>query len=263
MKNFACLFLLGFLLFASCKDDGTLGGVSTVNLNFTALYSGEPLVTNNAAFQYKYPDGREISFNTFNFFISDVALLEAEGSDEAPLIDIDFVDFGENTTAEDALNPITISKNNVPSGNYKGLKISIGVPQDLNNSSFNQLSSTHPLRKHDGEWWSGWDSFIFLKIGGSYDKDDDGLGIGEDASITHHLGSNPIFRTITIPAQITLAAGETFDLNVVTDLMQLYLDENGQHLDISVPENRITHDPDNLDVANYIVNNLGRAMTIE
>ncbi len=261
MKNLFFLLLVG-MAFSSCDDEQVLGDTSTINLNFTALYSGEPLVTNNLDFQYKYPDGREVAFNTFNFFISDVVLLEEAGGLEAELVDIDFIDFGQNTTLEDAQKPISITNNNVPSGNYKGLKISVGVPTDLNNSSFNQFGANHPLRKNDGEWWSGWDSFIFLKVGGSYDTDGDGIGVGQDASITHHLGSNAVFRTITIPKQFVLEPGQTFDLNVVTDVLNLYQNGN-EYLDISISENRITHDPDNLDVANSIVDNLGNAMSVE
>ncbi len=261
MKNFLFLLLVS-LAVISCKEEQVFGDTSSVNLNFTAVYSGEPLVTNNLDFQYKYPDGREVAFNAFNFFISDVALLEEKGGDEAGLVEINFIDFGKNTTLEDALRPISITKNNVPSGKYKGLKIGIGVPADLNNSSFNQLGANHPLRKNAGEWRPDWDSFIFLKLRGSYDIDGDGIGTGQDAPIIHRTGINDVYRTVTIPKQFVLAPGQAFDLNVVIDLLNLYQKGN-EYLDLSMSENRVPSEPGNFDVANFIANNLGNAMTVE
>jgi len=196
------------------------------------------------------------------FFISDVVLLEEEGGDEAGLVEINFIDFGKNTTLEDALRPISITKNNVPSGNYKGLKIGIGVPADLNNSSFNQLGANHPLRKNAGEWRPDWDSFIFLKLRGSYDIAGDGIGIGQDAPIIHRTGSNEIYHTVTIPKQFVLVPGQAFDLNVVIDLLNLYQKGN-EYLDLSIIENRVPLDSNNTYVANYIAKNLDNAMTIE
>ncbi|HFA49058.1 MAG TPA: hypothetical protein ENJ95_08580 [Bacteroidetes bacterium] len=261
MKNLFFLFLLA-LAFAACKDDeAVVGDTATVNLNFKAVYSGEPFVTNNFDFQYKYPDGREIAFDTFNFFISDVVLLEENSGDEAELIDLEFINFTANNSLAAAEKPITFSPNFIPAGKYKGIRIGIGVPADINNSNYIDFGASHPLRRHASEFWSGWDSFVFVKLGGSYDIEGDGIGNGDDVPFAHQLASNAVYRSVTINTPIVVEGGKDLDLNIVVDALKLYQNDAG-YLEMSDEENRATNDPGNLGVAISIVDNWSGAVSI-
>jgi hypothetical protein len=132
----------------------------------------------------------------------------------------------------------------------------------LNNSEANQFGEYHPLRKNYGQFWSGWDSFIFTLINGQYDDNGDGVFDAEDPGFNHHLGSDPVYRTITIPANIELVEGQPFDINLKFDLRKLYGDET-EHLDLSNPDNLLTHNPDDLEVADYMTQNFDFALSVE
>ncbi|HHM20987.1 MAG TPA: hypothetical protein ENJ20_03085 [Bacteroidetes bacterium] len=263
MKNLIFIFAAVLFMAASCNDEQVLSDTSTVNLHFKAVYSGEPLVFQNNAFQYKYPQGNQIAFSDLRFFISEVALVEAEGGDEAELIDIEYVNFSNNTTLDEAQRPITYSLDNIPAGKYKALKFSIGVPADQNNENYSQYGANHPLRKNSGEYWSGWSSFIFMKINGTYDIEGDDLGIGNDAALGHHLGGNQFFKTITLDQPIELMPNEPLDLHIVMDLKQLYLNDLDEYLDLTEEDNRSTHDPSKTDVITFLTGNYDRAFTLE
>lgn len=250
-----------FLMASSCEDEQVLGETSGINLNFKAVYADDPLVCQNSDFQYKYPDGREIRFTSFEFFISEVSLVEEASSDEAEVFDIEYVNLTENTTLEDAERAVTLAQNNIPSGSYKAIKIGIGVPTELNNTTSSELGVNHPLRKF-GDFWSGWGSYIFMKIGGAYDIEGDGLGNGTDTGITHHLGSDAMYRTITLNKSIVLEPGQTFDLDILLDVRDLY--DNGVGvLDLMEPDNQVTHNPEQIEAATFIATNYQSAFTVD
>ncbi|MEO1261523.1 MAG: MbnP family protein [Bacteroidota bacterium] len=264
MKKILFLFtIVALFMAASCDDDQVLGDTGSVNLNFKAVYAGEPLVFQNSEFTYKYPESFPIRFNDLRFFISEVALVEEEGSDEAVLFELDYLSFSENSTLEEAERATTYPLDNIPAGNYKALKFSIGVPADLNNDNFTDYGVNHPLRSNSGEYWSGWDSFIFMKINGSFDKDGDGLGMGDDASLGHHLGGDDYFKTVTLEKAIVVDPDQSADLNITLDLVEFYQNDAGQILDLTIPENWATHNTDNIEPLVFLTNNFERGFTIE
>ena len=265
MKINPILFLLAIFtvsLAASCgDDDAPLGPTTTVNMNWTGVYETDPLVMINDA--YKYPDGRQVTFKDVNFFISNVSLLEAETGDEVELIEVEYVDFSNNTSTAEAEQPITFVTNLVPVGNYKGIRIGFGVPEDLNNENANQFGAGHPLRKNFGQFWSDWESFIFTMINGQYDENGDGVFDASDPGFSHHLGSDAVYRTVTIDKQFQLVEGESFDLNVVFDLRKFYARSDSDYFDMTDPANRHTNDPSDLTVAEYMVENFKTAVSVE
>ena len=260
MKKLLFLSLVTAVFFTACGHDEVLGPTTTVNLNFKAVYDGKPLVS--ISDKYLYPDGKQVKFQVFNFFISDVVLIEDAGADEAGLVDIEFVDFSENTTLAEAETPVTFTKQRVPAGNYKGIKIGIGVPADLNTASANQFGSGHPLRQNYDHFWSDWGSFIFMKLEGVYDKDANGFD-GNDPGFGHHPGTNEVYRTVTLLKPIELKEGQPFDLNLVVDVLKLYEANDGSYLDLSDPANLYTHNPNDLTIANYLMDNFSQAIVLE
>lgn len=264
MKN--CLFfLIGAFLFltTSCDDDAVLGDTASVTLNFKAVYDGEPLVCQNSDFVYDYPDGKSIRFNSTEFFIAEVALLEEEGTDEVELIDIDYINFSENTTLDEALQAITRDLGSVfPAGNYKGIKIDIGVPAELNNLNNGDLGANHPLRQVTP--WITWESYIFMKTSGIFDIDDNGLGMGDDVTVAHPIGSDDMYHnTLTLLKPIVLEANKTLELNITLDVKKLYENDNG-FLDLMDDNNHSSHNLSDLPYApTFIKANYNNAFTLE
>ena len=257
MKKLILLTFVIAALFYACQGDNENDQLVNVNLNFRAVYDGEPLVMISE--QYTYPDGKPVKFQTFNFYVSDVVLIGEDGVTETPLVDIDFIDFSENTTPGEAERPVTIGVEKINPGTYKGLRIGFGVPAELNNAQANQLKAGHPLREtYSSHFWSDWNSFIFMKLEGVYDKDGNGFD-GNDPGFGHHTGTDAVYRTILFEQPLVLNPGEARDLNLMVDARRFY-EHDDSFLDLSNPANLYTHNPNDLTVANYIVDNFANAV---
>ncbi len=257
MRKFLLFLLLGIFV-ASCDDDD-LGPITTVNLNFKATYDGDPLVFTIE--NYTYPDGKLIKFTRLNFFVSNIALLEETGG-EAEVADIEYVNFTDNTTLAEAETPITISNDKVPTGTYKGIRIGIGVPSSMNNASAKDRPAGHPLRdNYNNEYWSDWDSFIFLKSEGTYDANGSGIDGNGDNGFGHHPGTNEVYRTLIFNDPIVLEEGKAFDFNFELDVQKLYV-KDGIPLDLTVEENLDTQSPSDLALAKYIMDNFVNAFVL-
>jgi hypothetical protein len=258
MKKLILLTSVVTALFHSCKNDSEGDQLASANLNFRAVYDGEPLVMISE--QYNYPDGKPVKFQTFNLYVSEVVLIGEDGVTETPLVDVDFIDFSENTTAGEATRPVTIGVEKLDPGTYRGLRIGFGVPAALNNAQANQLKAGHPLRAtYNTHFWSDWGSFIFMKLEGVYDQDGNGFD-GNDPGFGHHTGTDAVYRTILFETPLVLAPGQVKDLDLVVDARKFY-EQDDSFLDLSVPMNRYTHNPNDLSVANYIVDNFANVVT--
>jgi hypothetical protein len=258
MKILSLIFLSAVLLF-SCQDDEMPGPVTTVNMTIKAVYDGVPLVMFE---KYEYPDKRLIRFQTFNFFISEVALVK-EGGDEVKLSDIQFIDFSNNTTPAEAATPFTFSKAGIPAGNYKGLRLHIGVPAGLNNANAGQLELENPLKKNfTSHFWSDWKSFIFMKCEGIYDLDGNGEFSSADRGFEHHPGTNEVYQEVTLLKPIELEEGQPFELPLVVDILKIY-ENGGIALDLSDPLNKDTQEASDLPLAKSLMENFTRAMDFE
>jgi hypothetical protein len=259
------MFLLipaSLFFFTACgDDDAVLGDTGSVNLNFKSVYGDSPLVCNNGDYVYQYPDGRDLRFGGVEFFIAEVSLMLEGSTDEVELIDIEYVNLSEMTTLEEALEGITLSLPNIPTGKYRGIRIDIGVPNELNNLSNEDLGSSHPLNRVTP--WSAWGSYIFFKVSGIYDIDGDGIGNGSDVTMAHPVGGNEMYHSLQLLKPIELTADKDLNLNVVLDVEKLYKDDNG-HLDLTDVANQTSHLVEDLEHApTYIKANYDDAFSLE
>ena len=262
MKKLSFLFALTALfLAASCGDDeAPIGETGSVNMNWLAVYDGEPLVMSLE--DYDYMDGEKVKFVDVNFFISEVTLVEEGSNDEVELIDIEYVKFDDNGSVEDAETAQTFSADLIPAGNYNSIRISFGVPDELNVESSNQLGSEHPLAKN-GAYWADWNSYIFTRINGFYDSTGDGTIDGDDATLSHHLGGDFAFKTVTFDQAVVVEGGKALDLDFVFDLAKFYNPSGNDFLDLSDPANQKTHNLANKSAIEYLIENWQAAISIK
>lgn len=260
MKKF---FLSGFvailtvLLVSSCEDDASTG---TVNLNFKATYGGNPLVMYQPL---AYPDDQNIRFQTFNFFISDITLVGEDGTSDAEFSDVEFLDFSNNTTEAEAGTPQVFTKTNIPAGKYKGIRIFFGLQPSQNNADANQLSAGNPLKDHySSHFWSDWGSFIFMKIEGIYDLNNDGTFNASDRGFEHHPGTDEVLSSVVLNKAITVEAGQPTDLHFLVDLLEVYK-MGGSTLDLTDPLNKDTQDQEDLPLAIAFMTSLAGAISLE
>lgn len=245
-------FLIGLFALAGC--DGTTDVVdpaSSVTITFKALYDGQPLEKYKL---YNY-DTYRVEYSRFNTFMSNITLLD--GAKEVQLSDIEWVDFTPDLSTTNMAVEVPITFNNVPDGNYTGIRLGYGVPPALNAKQPKDFAPNHPLSR-ENEYWLGWGSYIFNKIEGRVDLDNNGVF---DGGLVYHCGSDAVFREYTFNMPIKVEPGA--DLVVEFDLKKLAI-INGTWLDLKIPYNHITsNDNNDVVIATLLMNNFGNATAVK
>ncbi len=169
MKTKYSIFLLIssisiLLSFISCKKDpkepantnGSTTGSNTgkLILSFEAMYGDSALSFNNK--WYVTNNGDSIKISTFKYYISNITLIKTDNSTHNVPESYILV----NHNASGSIASFTI--NNVPVGQYKGIKMLIGVDSARNVSG----AQTGALDPAHGMFWSWSTGYIMLKLEG-------------------------------------------------------------------------------------------------
>lgn len=182
----------------------------SIDLNIKLEYNGQPLVIFN---DYNYPDGKKMDFTRVSFYTSEMKL------DETTINEVEFHNLtNTHSTVELANEGYSWKIENVQPGNYSELSFNIGVPPELNNMDPGSFPSGHPLAKPAENWFS-WMSYIFLKIEGNIDFDDD-----EEAEfgIALHTGSNEALRRLSLDYPVEIKENEETKVNLIFDIYDLF-----------------------------------------
>jgi len=255
MKNiFFFIMLIGLFTSTSCKDEnpGTLETVGDVNLKFKAFFGEEPLVMNQA---YSYIDGTPIKFSKFQFYISNVSLGQTTGG-VTEAAEVDLIDFTDSTDPTMAAEGISMIGSDIPVGDYSMINFGIGVAADLNRTEPADYGNTHPLSE-TAHYWAGWESYIFTKIEGKMDLNND--GVFDDQTIVYHLGGDQAFRDMSFPKPFVVEEDGTTTVNLDIDLRKILARSDSDYLDIASNPN-IEEDTE---LASYLMDNHQTAISIE
>lgn len=198
-------FLIILASFLSCDDDKE---TSTLNVELKLTYDGTPLTmfTN-----YTYPTGEVFYFSRFSFFTSDVKLKSSNGN-YIDILDVKYNDLTNSHTSPKASYNFNID--NIKNGEYTGIKFGIGVPPAANAKSPADYGSDHPL-SNQSEYWGGWLSYIFTRTEGNIDFDDNGI---PETGFALHTGADNAYRTVELPANITITPDKTAKITIEIDL---------------------------------------------
>lgn len=230
MKKLSLLTaLIALLSIPSCMDDDdqVMGNVE-VTIDFRAEFGGEPLAISSAT--YAYPTGADLKMILFQYYVSDLELMPADGSTPVALADIDLIRYASAT--EDELETRTFS---VPAGDYSGLRFGLGVSPDLNAQDPNNFAADFVL--NENEFWNASARYVFAKIEANADLENDGAFA---TGLTYHMGSDPVYTTVTFDGDFTLDGSGDPRLTIVADVLSA-LSGNGETFDIADPDQQRVH----------------------
>lgn len=256
-KIFSATLILSLFIFSSCKEDPIIDTTGDLEINFTAEYGGEPLVIYR---DYTFPESElRIRFQKFQYYLSDVSLITDGSSDVTILSEIELLEaFNNHDTDEKAELGEGRKYETIPTGTYSGLRMGIGVSNELNVRN-TEYPLSHPLGKN---FWDGWSSYIFAKIEGNMDVNADGeYGTESAEKFVLHTGSNTVYQTITFPEPIVISDNANTLMNISVDVKDLFTNTEGELYDI-INENT-THDPASLESGLFLMENFNRAMVVE
>lgn len=253
MKRWFILFLPVLMLALSACNDEENKGPATVALNFQGVFGDDPLLMYERA--YDYPEDMQTKFQLFHFYLSDVVLLpENPAGEEVKLVDIDLITFKDIQDETTASQGVTIYAEDVPAGSYRGIRLGIGVPMDLNQTQPGDYPPGHVLTDNYWSWAMG---YVFFKIEGNADIDNDGI-FGE--KLTFHIGLQDFYRTKTFEEPIRLGGDETRKFSFKVDLKDVLAPSSSQFVDFR----QVTQDHTNdLDLAAFLADNLRDAIELE
>ncbi len=257
MKRILLIFpLAAILLFAACNqsDDDSSPVMSELNLNFRSTFGDEPLVMFERT--YDYPENMKLKMQLFQFYLSDIRLLRQAngGTEEVPVLDVALLSYADVYTDEAASQGISLSKLQVPAGEYTGLKFGFGITPELNTTIPPDYELGHPLSEN---YWEDASSYIFFKIEGNADLD----GSGNFADkLTFHVGGDGNYRELAFNTPFVLSEGQAFTLPFEVDLRRLLVDSESSFLDFrQVKQSHSNTSP----AADFIADNITEAVTLK
>lgn len=222
MSVFYRLVLFSFVViigFSGCSSED--GG--SLELNFKLKYDDQTLVMFD---KHQYPDSFDLFFTRFSFFLSNINL--SQGNTNFALSEIEMINptasHQELTSAQDGY---TVRFDDILVMDYDKLDFSVGVPADLNAMAPADFETNHPLAS-SGEYWLGWESYVFLKVEGKIDFDGDGEF---EEGMSLHIGSDVVFKNTSISGDFSILKDETTSVDIIIDLMDVF-ESNGTMYDL-------------------------------
>ncbi|MCB0525178.1 MAG: MbnP family protein [Saprospiraceae bacterium] len=254
MKNFIFLFLaIGlFTGLQGCKDKTEPSGGVDLKATFMATYNGTQLEKNKDYTFGTFP----LLFLRYRMYLSDITLIK-EDDTEVKISDVEYLDFTPDSSPSDLSVTPEITYKNVPEGNYKGIRMGIGVNAANNAKKPSDFPADSPL-SIETDYWPGWASYIFMIIDGKADPDNDGT---KNLSFSYHCGSDMVYQEFTINQAINVTSSGA-NLNIEFDLLKLLTQEDGSLYDMAnYPVT--SNDVNNFKVALEVISGVERAITID
>ena len=236
------LIISAIVLLISCGNDN-----SNFDMNIRLSYDDSPLIMTQ---DYSYPDGRTIRFNRVSFFISN--LIVSDGTEVKRLIDAQHINLTQSHIDESSAQAgyqVISSEVELPSIN--SVSFNLGLTPEQNG----QAPSDYPIDSdlsNSAEYWVGWESYVFAKIEGLIDLDNDGI---VESTFALHLGSDEIMRTIDL-ATID-DSGDSYDLKINLDVQDIFMDGTNTY---NIVETTNIHSLAQINQANFLINNWERAL---
>ena len=250
MKYLLPLLLL-LPIYACLDDDDVLDPLEDTDLTvaFRANYGGGPLAIQREA--YAYPTGDSLKFLLFQYYVSDLELLPADGSEAVLLTDIDLIRW--NSASDSA----TVDREFVvPAGDYRGLRFGLGVKPELNAVDPSNFAANYVL--NENEFWGPSTRYVFAKIEANAQLEEDGR---YDTGLSYHMGSDSLYTMVEFGRNFTVEPGGGSSLTISADVLSA-LSGNGQTFDITDPAKQTVHGG-NQAVAIGIWERLANSFTLE
>jgi hypothetical protein len=164
MKSLFIKSLLAFAFFStiitSCKKDEADPLPGEVEIFMDNVVGTAPLALNTA---YKNAAGEDLSFTTFNYFVSNFVFVKSDGTEYVVPQDSSYFLCKHND-----LDSRTLKFKNIPAGDYTGVRFIIGVDSTRSTSDISQRQGVlDPAAGASGMYWAWNSGYIFVKVEGT------------------------------------------------------------------------------------------------
>ncbi|MBO0936520.1 hypothetical protein J2I47_08200 [Fibrella sp. HMF5335] len=154
--------ILLLVLLAACKSTTVDQQVGAVNMSFVHQVNGSPLTLNTTTYTNK--SGEAFTISKFDYFISNIRLIRADGSAyTVPQDDSYFLIRSNDPTSQ------TFTLTGVPAGDYAQIEYMVGVDSLRNTADISRRKGVlDPGSSHtSGMYWDWNTGYIHLKLEGT------------------------------------------------------------------------------------------------
>ncbi|HWX19137.1 MAG TPA: MbnP family protein [Candidatus Binatia bacterium] len=190
LRLFASTLFKYSTLWLGCQ----FASAATLQIEITPRISGE--ILQPASLRYQTSAGEAFSVTRVSYLVSDFALQRNDGSWQEFPDTIAWLDF------EASRNSLRLE--NVPAGDFRSVRFSIGLNPNLNHDEVAQFPAGHPLNPNlNGLHWSWQGGYIFLALEGLWRN-----SAGELDGWAYHLARDTNCTRVTLAAPLEIT-GET------------------------------------------------------
>ncbi len=240
--TYKVFYLILGLAIVSCRKEDATEAVIRMQL----LYNGEPMITQQ---EYDYPDGKTFILTKFSTYLSDITL--QSGNETRLLEEVRLINLTETLRNSDrSLEGFTIFKGKTGLQSVEQIHFNIGLTPEQNRTLPADYPSGHPLAM-PGEHWLAWSSYIFVKIEGWIDLDDDGMA---ETGVALHLGADQVMKPMTL-----FIPQNSLDITIQIDLARIFM----QNTIYDIRTNPQIHSLSQIEALVELSNNLEKAVTIK
>ncbi len=197
MKETLLLFVAIAVFATSCKKDDHVEHTSdidpnrkgNISLEFDNKVGNLSLVLDSPF--YTNSSGQNYSISKFDYYISNIVFVNADGSNYVVPQDSSYFLIKENNASTWNINL------KVPEGNYVGINFIIGIDSLRNTKPISERQGVLDISGAGASMYWTWNSgYIFLKMEGTYDDPND--SVFTRSPFTYHIGGFGGYNSPTI-----------------------------------------------------------------
>ena len=243
--------LMVLLLIGSCKDEEVVDPAAdpTFTLRFNTNWNGD---TFELFEYYENVTGYNVKFDDFKFYVSDIILTKADGS-EHQLSEVEFFNLKQDIMSKSF---------SIPKGDYTGIKYSWGVPVALNgtddpdNFDAADYPEGHPLSIDNGMYWAWAPGYRFVVFDGRYD-DTPSTTTDTPMPFSIHVGTDQTFTPVEVTGTNFSFSNNDIDYQIDMDMSRAFYTETDT-IDLAIPEDNQAH-VSNIQLSLRLMNNIVEA----
>jgi len=190
---------------------------ATLEVSITPKFSGQNIQP--ASLRYHTAAGESFSFTRVSYLLSDFALQRADGS---------WLEFADSAAWFDfARNRDSFRLENIPSGDFRSVRFSLGLGTNLNHADVAQFPAGHPLNPNvNGLHWSWQGGYVFLALEGLWRN-----AAGQFDGWAYHLArdTNCTRVTLAAPLEISNETRIEMDFDLASLLLSFARDGSSSH----------------------------------
>ena len=219
-KLLSIIFLATILIFSSCKkdEDSTVDPPAQDNQVFQLSHFVGTDVLEFTNIKYTNAFGNVYSVETLKYFISDITLEKADGT-EFFIGEEHYVDGADSTTL--AFNPVTT----IPDGEYTSVSFIFGLSEEKN------VNGRYPNPPENLMEWphAMGGGYHYMKLEGKFNEG------GTTKNYQGHTGptmGNQNFIEVTLPGSEFTVSGDTFTFTIKMDINNWWTNPNTLDLNV-------------------------------